>query len=223
VTDAKSTPAIGSHFLLRRLHSLCGLVPVGVFLCFHLFTNFQMLVGDIQHEVEFIHNMPALFFVELALWLSIGFHAALGFYYTFAGARQNVTGLSRTWTTGGTRCSASPASSPSCSSSCTWPTSAGASRRSARAHGLLRQGGRREPLATEPSPRHIADTSAQRSSTSSGRSRGLPLRQRPVDDGDHLGPGRQRSVPSADGARLVRAWAWCWRFSPSVPLGALDG
>jgi succinate dehydrogenase / fumarate reductase cytochrome b subunit len=93
VTQAStaSNTAYRFHFLLRRLHSLAGLVPVGVFLCFHLFTNFQMLVGDFQHEVDFIHNMPALFFVELGLWLSIGFHAALGFYYTFAGARQNVT------------------------------------------------------------------------------------------------------------------------------------
>jgi succinate dehydrogenase / fumarate reductase cytochrome b subunit len=90
VTDAKSTPAIGSHFLLRRLHSLCGLVPVGLFLCFHLFTNFQILVGDIQHEVEFIHDMPALFYIEVALWLSIGFHAALGLYYTFVGAKPNA-------------------------------------------------------------------------------------------------------------------------------------
>lgn len=78
------------HFLLRRLHSLSGLVPVGVFLIFHLFTNFQILVGDIQHEVEFIHDLPALFYIEVLLWLSIGFHAALGLYYTFSGAKPNA-------------------------------------------------------------------------------------------------------------------------------------
>jgi len=91
VTDAKSTPAIGSHFLLRRLHSLSGLVPVGLFLCFHLFTNFQILwPSAFQHEVEFIHDMPALFYIEVTLWLSIGFHAALGLYYTFSGAKPNA-------------------------------------------------------------------------------------------------------------------------------------
>jgi succinate dehydrogenase / fumarate reductase cytochrome b subunit len=81
------------HFLLRRLHSLAGLVPVGLFLIFHLFTNMQMLFGAeaFQHEVEFIHLMPALLFIEITLWLSIGFHAALGLFYTFSGAKPNAT------------------------------------------------------------------------------------------------------------------------------------
>ncbi len=73
------------HFLLRRLHSLSGIVPVGVFVIMHLFTNFQMVVGDFQHEVDFIHATPALLFVEIALWGSIAFHAALGLVYTFSG------------------------------------------------------------------------------------------------------------------------------------------
>lgn len=75
-----------NHFLLRRMHSLSGVLPVGVFLCVHLFTNFQMLFGTFQHEVDFIHNMPALLFVEVfGLWLPIAFHAALGFVYIFSG------------------------------------------------------------------------------------------------------------------------------------------
>lgn len=80
------------HFVLRRLHSLTGLVPVGLFLCFHLFTNFQLLLGAdaFQHEVNFIHGMPWLIFIEVSLWLSIGFHAALGLVYTFVGTRSNV-------------------------------------------------------------------------------------------------------------------------------------
>ncbi|MCE9591961.1 MAG: hypothetical protein K8S99_15750 [Planctomycetes bacterium] len=77
------------HFLLRRLHSLSGIVPVGVFVMMHLFTNFQLMVGDYQHEVEFIHSLPALFIIEVTLWGSIGFHAALGLVYTFTG-KANV-------------------------------------------------------------------------------------------------------------------------------------
>jgi len=77
------------HLLLRRLHSLSGILPVGIFVIFHLFTNFQMVMGDFQHEVDFIHNMPALLIIELALWGGIGFHAALGVVYTFTG-RSNV-------------------------------------------------------------------------------------------------------------------------------------
>jgi len=86
------------HFLLRRLHSLSGILPVGVFVIMHLFTNAQMLWGQdagpeghaaFQHEVDFIHSMPALLFVEITLWVSIGFHAVLGFWYTFTG-KANV-------------------------------------------------------------------------------------------------------------------------------------
>lgn len=74
------------YFLLRRLHSLSGVLPVGVFVCFHLFTNFQMVMGTFQHEVDFIHNMPALLIVEISgIWLPLAFHAALGIVYTFTG------------------------------------------------------------------------------------------------------------------------------------------
>ena len=87
-----------NHFLLRRLHSLSGIVPVGVFCIVHLFTNFQILLqqfpsvrqffgeADIfQHEVDFIHSLPALLFVEIGLWSAIGFHAILGIAYTLQG------------------------------------------------------------------------------------------------------------------------------------------
>ncbi len=95
---AKASPFDRYHFLLRRLHSLSGILPVGLFVIMHLFTNAQMIWGQepgpegkshFQHEVDFIHSMPALLFIEITLWLSIGFHAALGFYYTFSG-KHNV-------------------------------------------------------------------------------------------------------------------------------------
>mgnify|MGYP006271509629 FL=1 len=100
-SDVKRSPkAIGGkyHFLLRRLHSLSGVVPVGVFVIFHLFTNMQMLFtspgdphgGAFQHEVEFIHSLPALLVIEIVLWVSIGFHAALGIAYTVVGAKPNA-------------------------------------------------------------------------------------------------------------------------------------
>jgi succinate dehydrogenase / fumarate reductase cytochrome b subunit len=86
-----------NHFLLRRLHSLSGIVPVGAFATVHLFTNAQMLWGEhaggrseFQHEVDFIHSMPYLLFIEIALWGAIGFHAALGLWYTFTG-KNNVS------------------------------------------------------------------------------------------------------------------------------------
>lgn len=86
-----------NHFILRRLHSLSGIVPIGLFVCMHLFTNAQMMWGQdsatgegvFQHEVDFIHSMPALFIIEWSLWGAIAFHAGLGFWYTFTG-KHNV-------------------------------------------------------------------------------------------------------------------------------------
>jgi succinate dehydrogenase / fumarate reductase cytochrome b subunit len=97
-TNAKQSFLARNHFLLRRLHSLSGILPVGVFVIMHLFTNAQLVWGQeegeagysvFQHEVDFIHSIPALLFIEIALWGSIGFHAALGLWYTFTG-KHNV-------------------------------------------------------------------------------------------------------------------------------------
>lgn len=93
------------HFLLRRLHSLTGVVPIGVFVIFHLFTNAQMAWLSLgfddafQHEIEFIHNLPALLFIEIfGLWLPIAFHAGLGVAYTFTGRPNNMAyGYADNW------------------------------------------------------------------------------------------------------------------------------
>ncbi len=105
------------HFLLRRLHSLTGIVPIGVFLMAHLTTNSTILwgaingrathsmdpdvvagvgkttarqVGTFQHEVAFINeSVPFLILIEITLWLSIAFHAILGVYYAKTG-RSNT-------------------------------------------------------------------------------------------------------------------------------------
>lgn len=84
-----------NYFLLRRLHSLSGILPVGLFVIVHLFTNFQILIQQFpwlqsffeehdifQHEVNFIHSLPALLFIEIGLWAAIAFHALLGLAYT---------------------------------------------------------------------------------------------------------------------------------------------
>ncbi len=83
------------HFLLRRLHSLTGVAPIGVFLIMHLTTNSSVVWGAVSgkpghevfdHEVAFIHSLPALLLIEVfGLWLPIAFHSILGFYYAFSG------------------------------------------------------------------------------------------------------------------------------------------
>ena len=48
----------GRHeFLIRRLHSFTGLVPVGGFLVIHLLTNLGILDNSYQQRVDLIHSM----------------------------------------------------------------------------------------------------------------------------------------------------------------------
>lgn len=89
------------HYLLRRLHSLTGVMPIGVFLLTHLTTNSSIVWGMLdsrkaayghagaatfQHEVNFIHSLPFLLLIEVfGLWLPIAFHSVLGVYYATTG------------------------------------------------------------------------------------------------------------------------------------------
>jgi succinate dehydrogenase / fumarate reductase cytochrome b subunit len=71
-----------NEFLIRRLFSLCGLVPVGAYMVVHLITNCSLLAGpaNFQRAVNMIHSLgPALPIVEWAfIFLPILFHAVLG-------------------------------------------------------------------------------------------------------------------------------------------------
>lgn len=74
-----------NEFLLRRIHSLLGIVPVGVFLIMHLGTNAMIAAsaGDkdyFQDQVDRIHSLgPLLIPVEiLFIFLPLAFHAGLG-------------------------------------------------------------------------------------------------------------------------------------------------
>ncbi|HEV7281276.1 MAG TPA: succinate dehydrogenase [Pirellulaceae bacterium] len=81
-------------FLIRRLHSLAGLVPVGVYVVVHLVTNSLILnsVAAFQGQVYTIHSLgPALWIVEWAfIFIPLLFHAILGVWLAFEG-RPNAT------------------------------------------------------------------------------------------------------------------------------------
>ena len=73
------------QFLIYRLFSLAGLIPVGAFLAVHLLTNSSILAGDdgrtFQSRVDMIHSLgPLLVPIEwLFIFLPMLFHAAVGF------------------------------------------------------------------------------------------------------------------------------------------------
>ena len=70
------------EFLIRRLHSLTGLVPVGAYMVVHLLVNASVLdgPGTFQRLVYQIHSLGVvLWVVEWALiFLPLIFHAVLG-------------------------------------------------------------------------------------------------------------------------------------------------
>jgi len=72
-----------NQFLLYRLFSLAGLMPVGAFLIVHLLTNASVLAGaaSFQDRVDLIHSLgPLLPIVEWAfIFIPMIFHAVIGF------------------------------------------------------------------------------------------------------------------------------------------------
>jgi succinate dehydrogenase / fumarate reductase cytochrome b subunit len=75
-----------NEFLLRRLHSLSGIVPVGAYLVVHLLTNAAVLGGaaSFQKRVYAIHSLgPVLPLVEwVFIFLPLIYHAVYGVLIT---------------------------------------------------------------------------------------------------------------------------------------------
>jgi succinate dehydrogenase / fumarate reductase cytochrome b subunit len=70
-----------SNFFLRRLHSLTGIMPVGLFLVFHLFANSTAIFSAENYNtiINFLRSLPFVTAIEwLALYIPIGFHALYG-------------------------------------------------------------------------------------------------------------------------------------------------
>jgi succinate dehydrogenase / fumarate reductase cytochrome b subunit len=82
-TDRSQSFLARHQFLIYRLFSLAGLVPVGAFLVVHLLTNASVLAGPgvFQSRVDMIHSLgPLLVPIEWAfIFLPMLFHAVVGF------------------------------------------------------------------------------------------------------------------------------------------------
>jgi succinate dehydrogenase cytochrome b subunit len=84
----------GVSFVLRRLHSLSGIIPVGAFLFEHiLVSNATAISGPEAYakQVAFLGGLPLVFFLELfGIWLPIAFHALYGFYIWYRGEGNTI-------------------------------------------------------------------------------------------------------------------------------------
>lgn len=87
VSQSRSTAP--TYFLLRRLHSLTGIL-FGGYLIVHLLVNATLAQGtnpDIyQQQVNKIHSLPLLIFIEwVAIYLPIIYHTFYGLWITLTG------------------------------------------------------------------------------------------------------------------------------------------
>lgn len=88
-------------FFYRRLHSLLGVIPIGVFVIQHLIVNHFAVYGkeSFNKAAGFMANLPFVLVLEIfIIYLPILFHAILGVYLVFV-ARNNVKryGYFRNW------------------------------------------------------------------------------------------------------------------------------
>src|SRR5947207_8643521 len=90
-----------TYFTLKRLHSLSGVVPIGLFLLEHLYTNARSLQGPAAFDaaVADLARLPFVVVIEaLGIWLPIAFHMVLGgLVSTTAQANVGRHGYARNW------------------------------------------------------------------------------------------------------------------------------
>jgi succinate dehydrogenase / fumarate reductase cytochrome b subunit len=80
------------NFLMRKLHSLSGIFPIGLFLVFHLSINATAVRGPEAYQavINSLHTMPLLWLAEvLLIAVPILFHAFYGLYIVYL-AKNNV-------------------------------------------------------------------------------------------------------------------------------------
>lgn len=78
----------GTSFLLRRLHSLSGIIPVGLFLIEHFISNAFATKGPgaYTRQVELLTSFPFVVGLELfGIWLPILYHSLYGFFIWYRG------------------------------------------------------------------------------------------------------------------------------------------
>lgn len=78
----------GNSFLLRRLHSISGIVPIGAFLLEHFISNFEAFKGPDAYgkQVALLNSLPLVLALELFfIWIPILFHGLYGVWIWWNG------------------------------------------------------------------------------------------------------------------------------------------
>jgi succinate dehydrogenase / fumarate reductase, cytochrome b subunit len=80
-------------FILRKLHQLSGIVPLGVFLLEHFYTNSKALDGaeSFNNAVRDIQSIPYVLFIEIfGIFLPLVYHAVYGMVITIEARPNNL-------------------------------------------------------------------------------------------------------------------------------------
>ncbi len=92
---------ISKTFLMRKLHQLTGIVPLGAFFFVHMFTNSKSMSGDkvFNDAVGDIHHIPYLVFVEIfGIFLPLVFHSVYGIFISMEARPNSINyGYGRNW------------------------------------------------------------------------------------------------------------------------------
>src|SRR5262249_59651026 len=96
-SDLTASGQMASSFIWRRLHSLSGILPVGAYLCFHIYENLGALRGPEAYNETINHvntMLPRGYFYLVELAVVIGpllFHSLYGFYIASTGASNALS------------------------------------------------------------------------------------------------------------------------------------
>ncbi len=80
-------------FVLRKLHQLSGIVPLGLFLLEHFYTNSKALTGaaDFNDAVKDLQSIPYILFVEIGgIFIPLIYHAVYGLVITVEARPNNL-------------------------------------------------------------------------------------------------------------------------------------
>src|SRR5688572_24937091 len=80
-------------FVLRKLHQLSGIFPLGIFLLEHFYTNSKALTGaaDFNNAVRDLQSIPYILFVEIGgIFIPLIYHAVYGLVITVEARPNNL-------------------------------------------------------------------------------------------------------------------------------------
>jgi succinate dehydrogenase / fumarate reductase cytochrome b subunit len=84
---------LSSTFVFRKLHQLTGILPLGVFLLEHFYTNSKAMTGpaDFNNAVRDLQSIPYVIFIEaFGIFIPLIYHAVYGLFITWEARPNNL-------------------------------------------------------------------------------------------------------------------------------------